>query len=127
MESCISFYNQIFESQEFVDTMSLSVKRPSNQADKPITLDDLSFRLERARYWRDRMREEYQDFGIRKKTKRFNRQTTKDACEYFDHYLILDLNHSPRTDEEASCMLFDLVNFPTDMVRERLCKSRMIQ
>lgn len=114
-------YQQAPPQTSNMSTISTSKLTKYSNDSEPVTLDNLSWRLERARYWRKRMREEavdFSEFGLDKK--RFHRKTPKSACNYFNHYFLLELPNMPKSDDEASCMLFDLANLPTEMVRSRM-------
>lgn len=87
---------------------------------KPITLDDLSYKLRQVRYrrWLDK------EDNVKRPTKlrQFNVNSPQAAVKYFNHYgcIGLDLNHRVLSEEENIGVLHDLANVPFDMVIDRM-------
>ncbi len=92
-------------------------------ATTPVTVDNLSWRLQRAAFYRRRMREDAQDLGQKKNRKAKTLRNPRLAVDYFNHYLQLGLPRLPMKEEDAVIMMYDLANFPLDMVHNRMVNA----
>ena len=94
-----------------------------------VTVDELSYRLSRAKVANRKRRQEKamtENHPFQKKQSSF--KSPQRALQYFNKSLCLDLNIPYNiSDDKAACALWDLSNIPLEVVRAKLDEEEYIR